>query len=508
MIGISTAIFKTFNVCKVIFAPMTFNRLFLLFFLTLFIFSCRNDEEFIEDNSAKLEFSTDSISFDTVFTTIGSVTQNFRIYNPHKKAIRINSVRLLGGSNSNFRINIDGLSGNDIKNLEIPAQDSLFAFIEVTINPDNSLNPFVIEDFIEFTTNGNQQRIILTAWGQNAIYYTPTSFNRNLPDFTCLTGPCSDVIAPVDVTWTDSLPIVIYGFIAIDTLDKLTIEAGTKIHFHQGGGMWVYRGGSLTVNGTKQDPVVFRGDRLEPGFEDVPGQWDRIWINEGAINTINYAIIQNAFVGIQAEALFLNGTPIEQGNLRLKNTVIKNCSGIGLLTAYFNIAAENTIITNCGEYNAVIQWLGNWVFDHCTFANYATGTGRETPSVFIKNNYSVGASLFVDPPNVTFRNCIIYGSLDSEFNIEEINNKGSNVSVLNSILKTDENTSDANKYLNILKNPLDEIFKDANASNFELYDISRARNIGSVGVGSLVPFDYNGNDRRIDGLPDAGAYEF
>ena len=488
---------------------MKIGRFLLLILIVSVVFSCRKDNNFIEDNSAKLEFSTDSISFDTVFTTIGSETKNFRIYNPHNQPIKISSIRLNGGTNSNFRINIDGLSGNNFQNLEIPAEDSLFAFIEVTVDPNNTFNPFVIEDFIEFNTNGNQQKIILTAWGQNAIYYTPTSFNRGLPDFTCLTGPCSDLVPPVDVTWTDSLPIVVYGFIAIDTLDKLTIEEGTKVHFHNGGGMWVYRGGELDVNGTKEKPVIFRGDRLEPGFDDVPGQWDRIWINEGAINDINYAVVQNAFVGIQAEALFLNGNPTQLGNLNLRNTIIKNCSGIGLLTAYFNVLAENTVISDCREYNAVIQSLGNWRFDHCTFANYAGGGGRETPAVFIKNNYTAGATIFVDTPNVAIRNSIVYGSIESEFNIKVINNGSTNVNVVNSILKTDENTSDANRYLNILKNPPNEIFNDAGDGDFELYDNSRARDIGNVTIGNSIPLDLNGNSRpSSDGLPDAGAYEF
>lgn len=487
---------------------MRFDRFLVFVFIIITVFSCRRDEDFIEDSSAQLQFSTNSVSFDTVFTTIGSVTQNIRIYNPHKNPIKISSVRLNSGTNSNFRINIDGLSGNNIQDIEIPAEDSLFGFIEVTVDPNNALNPFVIEDFIEFITNGNRQRIILTAWGQNAIYYTPTSFNRNLPDFTCLTGPCSDAVPPVDVTWTDSLPIVIYGFIAIDTLDKLTIEAGTKIHFHKNGGMWVYRGGTLKVRGTKEEPVIFRGDRLEPAYDDLPGQWDRIWINEGAFNEINYAIIQNAFVGIQAEALFLNGNPTQLGSLSLNNTIIKNCSGIGLLTAYFNLAAENTIITNCNEYSAVVQSRGNWTFDHCTFANYTDGSSRETQAIFIKNNYSVGATIFVDTPNVAIRNSIVYGVADTEFNIEVINNGSTNVTVINSILKTDENTSNSNRYQSIIKNPLDEIFIDAENAEFRLFDNSRARDQGNLSVGNLVPFDYSGNDRRADGKPDLGAYEF
>jgi len=488
---------------------MKIGQILLFIVLLAITFSCRRDNDFIEDSSAKLQFSSDSISFDTVFTTIGSVTKNFRIFNPHNQPIKISSIRLTGGTNSNFRMNIDGLSGNAINNLEIPAKDSLFGFVEVTVNPNNTLNPFVIEDFIEFNTNGNRQRVILTAWGQNAIYYTPTSFNTSLPDFTCLTGACSDAVAPVDITWTDSLPIVVYGFIAIDTLDKLTIEAGTKIHFHNAGGMWVYRGGELKVNGTKENPVIFRGDNLDPAFEDVAGQWDRIWINEGAINEINHAVIQNAFVGIQAEALFLNGTPTQLGNLSLRNTIIKNCSGIGLLTAYFNVIAENTVISECGEYNTVIQSRGNWRFDHCTFANYEGGSGRETPAVFIKNNYTAGSTIFVDTPNVAIRNSIVYGTAESEFNIEVINNGSVSVSVLNSVLKTDENTANANRYQNITLNPIDEIFNDPDGLDFELFDNSKARNIGNVTIGNTIPLDLNGKPRpSSDGVPDAGAYEF
>ena len=359
------------------------SSLFILLFL-LVIFSCRRDEEFITDGSATINLSTDSISFDTVFTTVGSITENFRVYNPHKERIKISSIRLNGGSNSNFRINVDGQAGNYFENVEIASKDSLFVFLEVTVDPNNQQNPFVIEDYIEFVTNGNVQRISLIAWGQNAIYYTPTTFNQNLPDFTCLTGPCGDDIPPVNVTWTDSLPIVIYGYVAVDTLDELTIEAGTKVYFHNSGGLWVYRGGKLTVNGTKENPVLFRGDRLEAQYDDIPGQWDRIWINEGANNVINHAIIQNAFIGIQAEALFLDGQPNTLGSLTIENTIIDNCSGYGMLSSFFNVVGENLVITDCGQYNVALQSLGNWRFDHCTFANYFSQGSRETPAFFVQ----------------------------------------------------------------------------------------------------------------------------
>ena len=483
----------------------------LILFITVLVFvlfSCRKEDGFIEDRSATITLATDSISFDTVFTTIGSTTQNFLIYNTHKERINISSIRLTGGTTSSFRINVDGEAGINFKDIEIAPKDSLYIFVEVTIDPNNNLNPFVIEDYIEFTTNGNLQQTTLVAWGQNAIYYTPTSFNRNLPDFTCLTGPCSDVIAPVDVTWTDSLPYVIYGYVAVDTLDKLTIEAGTKVYFHNNGGLWVYRGGTLKVKGTKNEPVIFRGDRLNAQYDDVPGQWDRIWINEGGFNEINYAQISNAFIGIQAEALFLNGNPTQLGRLEMKNTTISNCSSIGLLSAYFVLEGENLIIDNCGQYNLAIQSLGVWNFNHCTFANYSSLANRETPSVFVQNSYRTPDGIAVDTPTVNINNSIIYGTNESEFDTEVINNGNINILVQNTILKTKIITSDTNRYKSIIKNPLDEIFNAPRMGDFELYDLSKARDVGNLNIANQFILDLKCYDRTTDGKPDLGAVEF
>ena len=482
----------------------------ILLFLTIAIvaYSCRRDEKFIEDSSAKVGFSTDTITFDTVFTTVGSVTANFRVYNPHGDRIKISSIRLNGGSTSNFRINVDGQAGTYFEDIEIASKDSMFVFVEVTVDPNNQQNPFVIEDFIEFNTNGNSQKITLTAWGQNAIYYTPTSFNRNLPDFTCLTGPCSDMVPPVDITWTDSLPYVIYGYVAVDSLDRLTIEEGTKIYFHNNGGIWVYRGGTLKVNGTKDNPVLFRGDRLEAQYDDIPGQWDRIWINEGGNNEINYAIIENSFIGIQAEALFLNGQPNSLGSLELTNTIINNCSGFGILSSVFNLTAENVVISNCGEYNVALQSLGNWRFDHCTFANYFDQGMRETPLFYVQNSYSVGSALFIDTPRVSVRNSIIYGNKENEFDFEIINNGDIEFDFLNTIVKTEKNVSDTNSFKNIIKNPPNEIFNNPGIGDFELFEFSRARDVGNSTVGNNVPLDIKEVSRTADGQPDLGAYEY
>lgn len=486
----------------------------------LVLFSCRRDEEIFDSPSAQLRFSTDSVSFDTVFTTVGSITQNIRVYNPYDERIRISSIRLNGGSLSPFRINVDGIPGDVHTNVEIAAKDSMFIFIEVTIDPNNDNLPFIIEDFIEFTTNGNRQVVKLDARGQNAIFITPTTFSRTLPDFSCLTGnvcagdscsfgPCSDALPPVNVTWTNERPYVIYGFIAIDSLDVLTIEAGTQIYFHQGGGMWVYRGGTIKINGTREEPVTFQGDRLEAAFADRPGQWDRIWINEGGQNEIHHAIIKNGFVGIQAEVLPFDDPPYDPASLLITNTKIENCSGFGMLCGIYNVRAENLVITNSGQYNMAIRGAGDYDFIHCTFANYFSQAERETPSFFVQNSFITATNTqIIGEPEVGFYNSIAYGDLENEFSTEVINNGNIILDFRNSILRTTQSTSDTSQFKNMIINPPDQIFNNPQIGDVRLYENSRARNQGDPSIGQLVPIDIEGNSRNLDGLPDLGAYEF
>lgn len=502
-------------VCKFIFASM--KKLVFLFVIIIALVSqsCRKEESFITDPSANITISLDTISFDTVFTTIGSVTKNFRVYNPHKESIKISSIQLLGGDQSNFRMNVDGVSGNYHTNKEIAPKDSLYIFVEVTVDPNNTATPFILEDQIEFVTNGNRNKLELVAWGQNAHYFTPTSFNRNIPDFCCLDangkrGPCSDNIAPVSVTWPNDLPYVIYGFVAIDSLDVLNIDPGVQLHFHNNSGLWVYRGGTLNVNGTKDNPVVFQGDRLEPGFEDIPGQWDRIWINDGSTNRIEYAIIKNAYAGIQAETLpFENPPDPLTGKLILKNTTIDNCSGFGLLSALYDIQAENLVITNCGEYNVALQAAGNYNFKHCTFANYYTRSSRETPLFFVQNSVvnAIGTQI-IGIPNVDVSNSIIYGINATEFNTEVINNGSLDLDFRNCIIKTDESLSDISVYKDIIRNPVDNIFIDVAMDDFQLLDNSIAKDTANITISNTVPIDILGNSRLTDGKPDLGAFEY
>ena len=66
----------------------------------------------------------------------------------------------------------------------------------------------------------------------------------------------------------------------------------------------MYIAGTLLINGTFDDPVILQGDRLEYVYNDVPGQWDGIWLMNGSKhNDIEYTEIKNAVIGIQVDTL-------------------------------------------------------------------------------------------------------------------------------------------------------------------------------------------------------------
>jgi hypothetical protein len=410
--------------------------------------SCRKDI-FDDDPALKLQFSADTVYFDTVFVTMGSVTKRLKVFNPSNNKVRISNIRLAGGSASHFRLNIDGISSREVSNVEIEGKDSLYIFIEVTIDPNNDLLPFVIKDSIEFVTNGNFQDVDLVAWGQNALFYRPTTFVQGLPPYSVLSE---------NTTWTSDLPVVIFGYLVVDSAVTLNIDAGVNVHLFNNSGLWIFKDGTLRVNGTAQDSVVFQGVRREQSFRERPGQWDRIWINQGSSNNkISHAVIKNAFIGIQAENVTAFGESTQR-ELLIENTRIRNMSGFGIFGADYIIKANNLLISNCGSYSAALIRGGDYQFRHCTFGNYWTSSIRSTPSVFFSNyQLGQGGNLTVKPLQACyFGNCIIYGNINSGSEIEFDRDQSAafNYQFENSLIRmTDEFFNiDPSRFINVIRN--------------------------------------------------------
>lgn len=484
--------------------------------LSISLISCKKDK-LLTDPSATLSFSQDSILFDTVFTTIGSTTRNIRVINKNKQKINISSIRLEKGQSSNFFLNVDGTPGKSVEDVEILANDSIYIFVQVNVDPTNALSPLIIQDRILFNLNGNEQSVALEAWGQDAHYHFPNSAiqyqNGYLPYSTVSNSTNTTVIWGGGTGASDNKPHVIYGWLVVDSTQKLVINPGIKVYFHQNAGLWVYRYGTLQVNGTQGNEVVFQGDRREAEYADMPGQWDRIWINEGHTdNYINYAIIKNNFIGVQASIL---ENPNQPHKLKITNTIIRNCSKWGLYTQFFDVWSGNNVIANCKEYCAALTLGGNYTFLHTTFANYFNQDGGRggQPCVHIDNFDGTDSWPILD--SVYFANCIIDGSQGSELEMDIRTNTLSptpTCKVANCLIKgsVPTNTMITNTN-NVFNGNAD--FASPSAYDFKINGGSAAKTLADYNLispyMSILNFDLTGTVMRPGtNATSAGAYQF
>lgn len=472
------------------------------------ISSCQKDF-FQESGPGNLSFSNDSILFDTVFSSIGSATKKFIVYNNNTNPVTIENITLANTDPLNvYRINIDGFPIEQSQNIKLAANDSMFVFVEVTINPNSSQLPYLVTNKLEFETNGNTQSIELVAYGQNANFYTPMD-NIFISGNDSLNFRYFSI--DENTIWNNDLPHVIYGYVLIEPNATLTIEEGSQIYFHKNSGIIVGNpilgsnndGGTLIVNGSLDNEVVFQGDRLEQWYADAPGQWDQIWMCQGSKNNqINYAIIRNGTVGIKVDTLGSSSSP----TLEINNTIIENMSDIGLFAQGSFVSGHNNLITNCGRYSLVLNIGGRYNFTHSTFANHYLFGSRNTPSILINNYYEdiTGTIQIRDLNEATFTNCIIDGSNVHELELQSNSLGNFNYLFDHCLLKihpdssisslNEENSIEINNDINIFNSTLDQ--------DFMISEESPALNSGKS---TTVTLDLLGNSR--DNTPDIGAYE-
>lgn len=464
--------------------------LFLFFIIVLS--ACKKDP-FFNPSDFALSFSTDTVYFDTVFTARGSATYSFKVYNNSRTPVTLSSVYLGKGTSSSFILNVDGTPGMSVSEVEIAGRDSLFIFAQVTIDPLNANSPLVVTDSVVFEVFGKKQHVQLVAWGQDAHYFRPQFNSPGLPPYSIIAG------ANENIRWVNDKPYVIYGYAVVDSAGSLTVDPGVRVHFHKNSGLWVYKAGTLKVNGTKEEPVTFQGDRLEADYREEPGQWDRILINDGSLdNEINYAIIKNGFIGIQAEVL---PPTAYLSNLRINNTIIKNMSSAGIFTRFYDqVTGYNNLIYNCGEYAMAFTLGGKYSFTHTTIGNYWSASTRKTPSLLL-NNYN---DFQVLPLEFTMSNSIIYGDQENEF-LTDIS--GTQVYKLNNCLvKSAQSFSDATHYDQVIVNS-DPQFENRQELDYRLKSASPAIDKGNPAFTIGIQFDLDNKTRIVNGVPDLGAFE-
>ncbi|WP_310378028.1 right-handed parallel beta-helix repeat-containing protein [Flavobacterium sp.] len=497
--------------------------LLLFFGILISISSCRTDFDTVP-STGDLVFSKDTIYLDTVFTNIGSSTYRLKVYNKSKNDINIPSIKLAKGLNSKYRMTVDGTIGSNGKlftNVTLLAKDSLYIFIETTASSTDA-NPtdFLYTDKIEFDSGANLQTVELVTLIQDAVFLFPKRFG----DGTTETLPIGDDTIygfyldendPVngnELIFTNQKPYVIYGYAAVPSGKTVTFNPGARVHFHADSGLIVSQNASINVNGTVsttdklENEVIFEGDRLEPDYANVPGQWGTIWLTDGSTNnSFNNATIKNSTIGLLIQNN--NGTTVQ-----IKNTQIYNSANYGILGQTARINGENIVINDAGQAGLACTYGGNYIFTHCTFNN--NWSSSQQLAVLVNNFYTGATPELKNLTAATFNNCIIYGSYSNEMILNKKTGATFNYQFNNCLIKFDnvsnqyttnpeyQFTTDPIHYNAIILNKDPKFFK-VSQNKLNIDPTSEAFAKGNATY--LIPLDILGKTRTLP--PDLGAYQ-
>ena len=325
--------------------------LYLIIYISV-LTACSENDSFTTNRFNLLTFSTDTVKMDTVFSTIGSSTYTFWVYNYSGDGIRLNTVRLRNGNQTGFRVNVDGSyldnqMGSVVNDLEVRKGDSIRVFVELTVAENHQEGPQLVEDDLVFALeSGAEQQVHLRSYAWDALQIT-------------------DLVVSKDTLIESSKPIVIYGDgIKVDSGAVLTVR-NTTLFFHDGAGM--------AVRGTlKTENVVMRGDRLDHMFDYLPydrvsGQWQGIVFETPSVgNVLTDTEIRNAMTAVKLDSAALDTT---MQRLTMTRCVVHNAKGGGVVSVNSYIGLYYCQLTNTyGDCLAV--YGGKADIDHCTLGQF------------------------------------------------------------------------------------------------------------------------------------------
>jgi hypothetical protein len=458
--------------------------------LFIFLFACKKKDSFITSPAAQVTITADTLKYDTVFTTAGSVTQSFKIINENDQKLQLTSVKLMGGSSSPYKINVDGFIGPEVNNLDIATNDSMYVFVSVIIDPNANNLPFIVQDSIQISYNGRNRWVQLEAWGKNAHFFRSKEITT-------------------DETWTNDLPYVILGGLKVDSNTALTVEKGCRVYVHADAPILV--NGTLQVNGEKDSAnrVYFRGDRLDDPYKDFPASWPGIFFNTSSKdNVLNYAVLKNAYQAIAAQDPSSNGNP----KITLNQCIIDNAYDAGIVTLNSSVYGTNCLVSNCGK-NLYLLMGGNYQFVHCTVASYSNSYILHKDPVLVVSNYvNVNNVPQTAALSALFQNCIFWGeagTVDDEVIVAKDNGNTLNVNFdydLWKIQKNDPTLVGGVTATQIINNQ-DPLFDSVNTlKNYYDFRLQNSSPAVNTGKNTTVSIDLDGNSRPI-GAPDLGCYE-
>ena len=502
--------YKSRNVCSQ--KPSLAFYLLIILLATNF-FACKNDFENYSNNPQDLlSFSVDTLSFDTVLTTVNSPVLAFRVYNRNAKPLLISAIRLAEGANSNFKINVDGMAGTFFENVEILAKDSLLVLVDVKPKENGKYTPTLFYDYVVFDIHNIQQKVVLEACGQDV--YT-----------------CRGTTVSADSALDNQKPYLIY--------DSLVIDKGATVEIGEGSVFYMYNNAQLIVRGTikikgsVEKPVVFRGSRTDymvtVPYDLIPGQWGGIrFTSDSYDNELENVRIRNAAFGVD-----LAVSDPQRNKLSMKNVVLTNVSGTLLRAVNCRIVAENCEFSNAK--NALLYLVGgSHRFTHCTIANYYPsrpdlGWGAsENETLFLSDNNPEdvnAADNYFPVIGAEFSNSIFWGGRYSSSSAIRIVKSAAGADIpylFKNCLIPNAPTADA-RFVDCLFQLSDslsqKLFRKTDPNDFEknvwypsfdfgLQEKSPARNVANLEIATQTPYDLNGFSRLADGHPDLGAYEY
>lgn len=467
--------------------------LFTILFHLAFTACDDMDDNFSTNPNHKLDFSVDTLSFDTVFTTIGSATRQFMVYNRNSKPLLIQNITLAGAGKTGFRINVDGRKGEHFTDIQIQEKDSLYIFVEVTVNPDDKDQPFLIGDSVLFTTNGNRQSVRLEAYGQDVkLYKGGTTLQE-------------------DTQLSAERPYLIYDSLVINPGVTLEIEKGAIFYMHDTTAK-IINYGTMIARGTLEEPILFRGDRRDDiipavlPYDCAPAQWGGIIFHADSYDNIwDHVIVRNGKTG-----LTFHESSSDRSKLKMNNSQITNMSENLFTATNCQIEVVNSELTNAGGNLAVLTG-GRYSFIHCTLANYITLVKRNDVCLTLSNTESKQTF----PLDASFDNCIIDGSFSpkqGEIQITTNNEAGMNYRFNHCVLKS--NGENDEQFTEVLFGRSPSYRQKGDNDNEYRFDF-HPDSLTTLGVGKAdlsisrqYPVDRCGNSRLTENGPAIGAYEF
>lgn len=436
--------------------------------LITYIYSCDNDEGLNTDPNFRLSFSIDTLSFDTLFTGYGSTTMQFKVYNKSEKKVNIDRI-YLQDPNSAYRINVNGVIADNYNNIDIGAKDSLFVFVEVELEPNDTDNATLLEDILVFDVNEKLQGVVLSTWAQDVILV-----NRDVTN---------------SQNWTGNRPYLIENQIAIAENTTLTIEEGARLYFRKNAGLDVH--GGIKAEGSFDKPIYFGSTRLEDLYKNVPGQWDGITIHPTSTSIeLKHFILEDGINGLKYQ-----GSENENGKLQLEYGVIRNFTQNGISATNVDIMGHDLLLLNCGEECLSLE-SGALSLYHSTFYNSWAFNVRTAPIIRVLDSGEHG---------IIIGNSIIWGSQRDEMEFDNV----SGHSIDNSLVKLGNSLQEeySSVFTDCIFNENPE-FTSLEDRIYTLLNTSPCINTGRKSFGELYPIDLNNTARNIDDAPDMGAYEY